>query len=289
LRHEVNILITASEISVFIGLHEILSCHDPQSFPLTFTSRKYRDNNLSEETWAETVLDAEAFSWLRSSAGLCLYTVMEITGRHDDSEEPIFPSMATRITGVKEAWRPRPKDTIDMNFLWGPPVQYMVEDAVWKSIMTRRSLRPVDTVLSAMGLFDMTLDPEIFRDLKYPRLASTILLAHEYLKRGGRAFWLTFSLTPIVPERQSDGQGTIRPNRSDGRMCTMPLMMEDEGEQDAEPYQASPFDLSGQRYFLQDAPQGSMDSQGYLNMSSMSLFVAAGETLQLGQYESIFQ
>jgi hypothetical protein len=199
----------------------------------------------------------------------------------DDLEEPVFPSTEARVTGRREEWKGpelyadlRERSDLDQTPPENEHMQNAIRDAIWKSIAARRTSRPVDAILSAMGLFGIILDPQMFRGLKYPRLASTIMLAQEYLRRGGRAFWLTFSLPPIMDDGRYQG-------RTDRRMCTMPLMVENEGEQDTTLDYNSPSDLSDLRWTLYDAPKGSMDNQGYLKISVPSFFLPLHQPLAI--------
>ncbi|KAH9856727.1 hypothetical protein C2E23DRAFT_882044 [Lenzites betulinus] len=60
--------------------------------------------------------------------------------------------------------------------------------AVWQSALMRTSSRPVDMVLSIMGLFGVELDPGVFH--KDDRRGATIALARAILAKGGSASWM---------------------------------------------------------------------------------------------------
>ncbi|KAH9855757.1 hypothetical protein C2E23DRAFT_723234 [Lenzites betulinus] len=60
--------------------------------------------------------------------------------------------------------------------------------ALWQSSFLRTSKRPVDMILSIMGLFGISLDPRLYRS--GDRIAATIALAQAYLRQGGQAEWL---------------------------------------------------------------------------------------------------
>ncbi len=61
-------------------------------------------------------------------------------------------------------------------------------NAVWQSAFMRTSSRPVDMVLSIMGLFGVTLEPSAFHE--DDRHCAMLALAREILKTGGRPSWL---------------------------------------------------------------------------------------------------
>lgn len=244
----------------------------------------HRDPGLPNGKWAERVLDTRSFAWVRGSSGFCLWTILVTRRRRDDLEQPVFSSVQELISGKKEEWMDpelsadlHERSDLDITLPENEHAQDMARDAMWKSIVARKTSRPADAILSAMGLFGITLDPQKFRDLKHPRLAATVMLAQEYLRRGGRAFWLTFSLGPISKYgRQKSSVGLDR------RMSTMPPMIENEGEQDATLRNNSPQELRDLCWTLRDAPKGSMDDQGYLTISVPSLFVPAGQALPAG-------
>lgn len=127
--------------------------------------------------------------------------------------------------------------------------------SIWQCALMRTSSRPVDMVLSIMGIFGVSLDPGAFDE--NDRLRATVALAREILSRGGRACWLGVSLTlplsdeistfPEFPE--TTVQGTAMVNTSAG-MKEVAEMMEG----------CYPNSL-GLRMAL---PQGTMDERGTL-------------------------
>lgn len=73
--------------------------------------------------------------------------------------------------------------------------------AIWRSALMRTSSRPVDMILSIMGLFDVSLDPRAFH--KDDREGATIALAREVLRKGGTPSWLGVSFSMPISRRLS--------------------------------------------------------------------------------------
>lgn len=89
--------------------------------------------------------------------------------------------------------------------------------SIWQCALMRTSSRPVDMVLSIMGVFGVALDPNAFH--ADDRLSATVALARAILERGGRACWLGISLTlplsreiptfPVFPETTVQGKAMV--------------------------------------------------------------------------------
>ncbi|KAG1742323.1 uncharacterized protein EDB91DRAFT_307069 [Suillus paluster] len=137
--------------------------------------------------------------------------------------------------------------------------------AVWRCSLMRTSSFPVDTVLSIMGLFGVTLDPRDFQ--KGDRRGATIALAKEILRKGGRASWLAPSLSlppakglsafPEFPHVSVAGQATLTTEEGD-RPVTELLPRVGEG-------------------WLEGVPTGVMDDTGYFTFSGpAALLVPTG-------------
>ncbi|KAK0496552.1 hypothetical protein EDD18DRAFT_1388986 [Armillaria luteobubalina] len=133
--------------------------------------------------------------------------------------------------------------------------------AIWKSALMRTSSRPVDMVLSVMGLFGVTLDPSPFG--KDDRLNATIALACAILEKGSRATWLgtSFKLPPckqlptfsVFPRTQVAGKALFK-----GKEVSE--MMDNEYHY---PGALVPF------------PQGSMDKSGFFTFAAKAVRVMA--------------
>lgn len=127
--------------------------------------------------------------------------------------------------------------------------------AVWRCSLMRTSSFPVDTVLSIMGLFGVTLDPRSFE--KGDRRGATIALAKEILLKGGRADWLAPSLGlppakglsafPEFPHVSASGQAMLTTKEGDKPVSGM-IQWAGEG-------------------WLNGVPTGTMDNTGYFTFS----------------------
>ena len=92
--------------------------------------------------------------------------------------------------------------------------------AVWQSALMRTSSRPVDMVLSIMGLFGVTLDPATFGKDDDARRQATIALASAILDAGGSASWIgagcrvgpdrALSTFPTFPQTTVAGVALVR-------------------------------------------------------------------------------
>ncbi|OBZ73454.1 hypothetical protein A0H81_06668 [Grifola frondosa] len=106
--------------------------------------------------------------------------------------------------------------------------------------------RPVDVILSIMGLFGVTLDASAFRSTD--QRGAAIALAQAILRKGGRASWLgavfhlppdkRLSAFPAFPQPSASGAGRV------------PVTMEYPG------------------WWLDGVPGGSMDDAGYFTFTS---------------------
>ncbi|KAI9639990.1 hypothetical protein NHQ30_011549 [Ciborinia camelliae] len=123
--------------------------------------------------------------------------------------------------------------------------------AIWQNAFWRASSRPVDMVLSIMGIFGVSLNPSAFN--KDDRIGATIALAKAILQSGGKPTWLLmgFDLPPCpflssFPEfPKTDVTGTVE------------LQNVDDEQQ---------FDLT--LWWVDDLPSGSMDDDRYLSISA---------------------
>lgn len=135
--------------------------------------------------------------------------------------------------------------------------------AIWQSALLRTSSRPVDMVLSIMGLFGVDLDPSLFH--RNDRHGATIALAQAILKSGSSASWLgvgyrippdpCLSSFPTFPHPNPRGSALVH-SSSKGRSQYVS-------------------DLVDPVYPIGDAlvplPQGTMDNAGYLTFSAKAL------------------
>lgn len=128
--------------------------------------------------------------------------------------------------------------------------------AVWRCSLMRTSSFPIDTVLSIMGMFGVTLEPRAFQ--KGDRRGATIALAKEILRKGGRASWLGPSLSlppakglsafPEFPHVSVAGQATLTTKEGDRPVAEL-LPRVTEG-------------------WLNGVPTGVMDDAGYFTFSA---------------------
>ncbi|RDX47678.1 hypothetical protein OH76DRAFT_1384934, partial [Lentinus brumalis] len=135
--------------------------------------------------------------------------------------------------------------------------------AAWQSALMRTSFRPVDMILSIMGVFGVSLDPAAFH--MDDRRGAAIALAQEILKRGGRASWLgaacgvppekTLSTFPSFPRNTVNGAASIDVK---GVAYKVPDLV------DTARYSLDHVGLG----FI---PKGSMDDAGYLTFSTRAI------------------
>ncbi|KAI0353193.1 hypothetical protein OH77DRAFT_1512833 [Trametes cingulata] len=127
--------------------------------------------------------------------------------------------------------------------------------ALWQSSFLRTSKRPVDMVLSIMGLFGISLDPLRYRS--GDRVAATIALAQEYLRGGGQAEWLIAGWNEPPDRRLSSF-----PELPETSVAAPPRFAAAKRDVSCEVDRAS-LDIRF-RFSSQQAPSGRMDdSEGY--------------------------
>ncbi|KAI1808937.1 hypothetical protein F4811DRAFT_6669 [Daldinia bambusicola] len=140
----------------------------------------------------------------------------------------------------------------------------------WQNAFWRASSRPVDMVLSIMGVFGVSLNPVSFH--KDDRIGATIALAQEILRGGGKPAWLVmaFDLPPSpflssFPEfPETDVTGRVEIKTATDEQC---------------------FDLT--LWYVADLPDGSMDDDGYLRISAKAARVVyTGEDVQKLNFSS---
>ncbi|KAF7977597.1 hypothetical protein HWV62_3200 [Athelia sp. TMB] len=152
--------------------------------------------------------------------------------------------------------------------------------AIWQSALLRTSSRPVDMILSIMGIFGVALDARRFH--KNDRIGATIALAQEILKNGGKPAWLAMSLD-IPPSRflssfpdfpTTDVSGDIRWNSRHGPVNATvddniydidELNEVDSDEERKEGEIGSNVLLPNS--WVEGIPGGTMDNDGYLNIT----------------------
>ncbi|KAI0629582.1 hypothetical protein C8Q77DRAFT_1141225 [Trametes polyzona] len=144
----------------------------------------------------------------------------------------------------------------------------MKEYSIWQSALMRTSSRPVDMVFSIMGLFGVTLDTKAFGE--NDRVEATIALAQSILQKGGRANWLAaafkispspqVSTFPVFPRTEVSGKAYVRIGDA---LTEVSSLMENEY-----PIAAA----------LVPAPQGTMDTQGYLHFVAKAIRLAPTTT-----------
>lgn len=130
--------------------------------------------------------------------------------------------------------------------------------AVWQSALMRTSSRPVDMVLSIMGLFGVELDPGAFDE--NDRRGATVALAQAILAAGGSASWMgaAFRLDP-------DRCLSTFPQFPRTSVAGAALVKTKEGVREVS-------ELVSPVYPIQDAlvplPRGRMDDNGYLTCTA---------------------
>ncbi|OJT04920.1 hypothetical protein TRAPUB_4262 [Trametes pubescens] len=130
--------------------------------------------------------------------------------------------------------------------------------AVWQSALMRTSSRPVDMVLSIMGLFGVELDPGGFHE--NDRRGATVALAQAILAAGGCASWMgaAFRLDP-------DQCLSTFPQFPRTSVAGAALVRTKEGIREVS-------QLVGPVYPIQDAlvplPRGRMDAEGYVTFTA---------------------
>ncbi|KAI0820622.1 hypothetical protein BC628DRAFT_1413017 [Trametes gibbosa] len=132
--------------------------------------------------------------------------------------------------------------------------------ALWQSSFLRTSKRPVDMIFSIMGLFEISLDPHLYRS--GDRIAATIALAQEYLQRGGQAEWLIAGWNEPPDPRLSSFPEL--PETSVGAPPRFSAARRDVVTHDAD---GAHLDIR-LRFSSQQAPYGSMDDDGYFHFAA---------------------
>ncbi|OAX42775.1 hypothetical protein K503DRAFT_294028 [Rhizopogon vinicolor AM-OR11-026] len=133
--------------------------------------------------------------------------------------------------------------------------------AVWRCSLMRTSSFPVDTVLSIMGLFGVTLDPRSFN--KGDRRGATIALAKEIIRNGRRANWLAPSIS--LPPAKGLSAFPEFPHVSVAGQATLTTK---EGDRPVE--ELMPWVGEG---WLDGVPTGTMDDAGYFTFSGPAALV----------------
>ncbi|KAK7455291.1 hypothetical protein VKT23_011164 [Stygiomarasmius scandens] len=129
--------------------------------------------------------------------------------------------------------------------------------AVWRCALLRASSRPVDMVLSIMGIFGIALDARLFH--KDDRIGATIALAREILCNGGKPAWLAISLD-IPPSRVLSAFPEFPHTDVTGEVAWQASSDNDETSSAA--LTVLPED------WVRDIPGGSMDEEGYLTITN---------------------
>ncbi|KAI1097597.1 heterokaryon incompatibility protein-domain-containing protein [Jackrogersella minutella] len=125
--------------------------------------------------------------------------------------------------------------------------------ALWQSSFFRTSKRPVDMVLSIMGLFGIKLDPQKFKSTN--RISATIALAQEYLRTGNSAEWIIAGWNEPPDQRLSSF-----PELPDTSVATPPQFLTEKRDIWEDTERDS---LDIRLRFARQAPGGSMDDEGY--------------------------
>ncbi|KAK3370637.1 hypothetical protein B0H63DRAFT_487344 [Podospora didyma] len=142
---------------------------------------------------------------------------------------------------------------------------------IWRGAMMRTAYRPVDTILSIMGIFGVNLDPNQFS--ADDRHGATIALMRGLLNKGERAEWLGMAPTldpgkelstlPIVPTRSTSGRA-YRLSKEGGMGAASHIY-----------------------WWIRDTPKGSMDIDGVMTIlaSVVSVRLAMADSGNL-EFES---
>ncbi|PIL30964.1 hypothetical protein GSI_07133 [Ganoderma sinense ZZ0214-1] len=135
--------------------------------------------------------------------------------------------------------------------------------AIWQCALLRTCSRPVDMVLSIMGLFGVNLDPALFD--RNDRHGATIALSQAILQSGGSASWLGVGYR-IPPDRFLSTFPTFPHPSPRG-----PALVHAKSKGHAQEVS----DLVDPVYPIGAAlvplPQGTMDAAGYLTFSAKAL------------------
>ncbi|KAK4654130.1 hypothetical protein QC762_401320 [Podospora pseudocomata] len=146
----------------------------------------------------------------------------------------------------------RPGDRVQRNALIGAldlKGKEGMASAIWRAAMMRVAYRPVDMILSIMGMFGVSLDARAFGH--DDRLMAALALMREILARGGRAEWLG-----VIPSLPPGKVFSTAPNILElGEGVEAHLGDEDAME-------------NGLLWWLQGAPTGFVDEDGYVNVTA---------------------
>lgn len=137
--------------------------------------------------------------------------------------------------------------------------------ALWQSSFLRTSKRPVDMVLSIMGLFGVSLDPRRYRS--GDRISVTIALAQEYLRTGGQAEWLIAGWNEPPDRRLSS-----LPELPETTVAAPPRFSAAKRDVAHEADNSTHLDIR-LRFSSQQAPYGSMDNDGYFHFAAKAIRV----------------
>lgn len=280
---------------MYVGLADLLAVNGAEeNWPLVFDARFYSYTQYMP-------LAPSCFSWTRCGSARALFQMLRCRGRGNDAGKPYWepriphsvqqdamalsgleswdvPDGGDQVTTTPGTMAPQALETsegigLDSLDLSDDEDQVTTTSAycVWVSLSKRTTLRPVDAVLSVMGMLNISLEPTDFRGLEFPRLAATVRLAQEYLWRGGKAYWLCRFF--------AQGSSNCAPSM-DKRMCTMMHLPEPGRVEKVSDFISRP-DVESPTPVIADCPVGSMDDQGYLEVKVPILDLAAGEQLIL--------
>lgn len=256
-------------VSVYVGLADLLAVNGAdQSWPLVFDARFHSDKKF-------VPLTPSCFSWTRCGSARALFQMLACRDRVNDAGKPYWQTREVhRMNSLLE--KKLPGFTAEAVHGQNTTSQSMTPEdlevaayCVWVSLSKRTTSRPVDAVFSVMNMLNISLDPKDFRDLKFPRLAATVKLAQEYLRKGGRAWWLCL----FFAQGRSAGTPCL-----DQRMCTM-MQISEPGQLENVSDFVSRADVESPTPIVAGCPAGSMDDQGYLKIEVPTLELAAGEVL----------
>jgi hypothetical protein len=150
-------------------------------------------------------------------------------------------------------------------------------NAIWRSALLRTSSRPVDMVLSIMGLLGAKLNPASFAP--EDRQKATIQLVKQLLQRGFRAEWLGvapqvripagLSTTPMMPQTSVAGRAYLESFQ--GRKEVSVML----GNNFLDTW-----------WWLDRSPKGSMDDSGILKIRAKAMAVEQVEKSPADIYRS---
>jgi hypothetical protein len=220
------------------------------------------------------------FSWTHGTAVLQTHTALIITSISPtagtaDLYDLLTMSMGSRSANLVLHNNPSSPDTkLSINILVGDSEenqaaallgalsyknQQGLESAIWRASLTRVSSRPVDAVLSIMGILGVNLNPLAFAPSD--RKIATIALMQALLRKGERAEWLgvaphvdinpEISTLPIFPTITAQGRAIVPSSSSQTGGESMSAWMGDTW------------------WRLVGAPHGSMSNDGTLTLKNV--------------------